>query len=191
MKKMWLMLVAALLCAVLLVGCGGSQPEGAPAPENSVSEESTPSAAGELYDTGSFQVEVAAAWTAFPVSDLFSEEEDAIDPTALSICKDATSDWSTLTNPNLRIDYYGPDTAMMQPDSSWYDDAADLEPIELDNYTWNGFTAVSMDYPMAILWAEDGDHQFQVSVWLEMDNGAITLEDADLLAMLGSIRPTL
>ena len=47
-----------------------------------------------------------------------------------------------------------------------------------------------MDYPVAVLWAEDGDDQFQVIIMLEMDDGKISVDDADVKAILASIKPS-
>ena len=44
---------------------------------------------------------------------------------------------------------------------------------------------------MAILWnGEAGADQYQVTLWLEADEGSISVEDADVLAILEGISPS-
>ena len=61
------------------------------------------------------------------------------------------------------------------------------EPVTLGDYTWKGFTAKSLDTPIAILWTgEEGSDQIQVMICLE-NGDKISLEDADVQAILASI----
>lgn len=144
---------------------------------------------GEVYNTGNFSVLVPEEWKVFTVSDMFSDEEDAVDPDALQISKDAEDEWDLFFKPYIRIDYYGPDTSMVEPSKDWYDNVTDLAPVKTGDYTWTGFTCTSMDYPATILWTEKGGHQFQVIIWNGEDDGSISHEDADVQAILASITP--
>lgn len=185
MKKFLAILLTLSLCAAVLAGCGGkSGDKGTPSGNDGV-----PAVAGEMYDTGNIQVLVPEGWMAIPQIDVFAEEEDATDPNAISICKDAESDFDLLVKPFVRIDYYGPDTEMMGGLEEWYDDVQELDPIKCGAYTWEGFTTT--DYGlMAILVTEDGAHQYQASVYLETTDGTISLEDEDVLAILASVKPS-
>ena len=60
--------------------------------------------------------------------------------------------------------------------------------IKTEDYTWEGFTAKSLGYPIAILFTEVGDKQIQVSITLENGDQKITLEDDDVLAILEGIK---
>ena len=85
------------------------------------------------------------------------------------------------------ISYFSPDNPMYEPSKDYYDEGADLEPITLGDYTWKGFTAKSLDTPIAMLWTgEYGEGQIQLMICLE--NGEkISLDDVDVQAIIASI----
>ena len=77
---------------------------------------------------------------------------------------------------------------MMEPMKELYEDAADLEPVTIGDYTWNGFTGTSLDTPIAVLWTgEQGSGQILVTLCLE-NGDKISLEDADVQAIIASIQ---
>lgn len=79
---------------------------------------------------------------------------------------------------------------MMTPMKELYEETADLEPITIGNYTWNGFTGESIGTPIAILWTgEEGAGQIQLTICLE-NGDKISLEDADVQAIIASITPS-
>ena len=79
---------------------------------------------------------------------------------------------------------------MMRPSPELYDEAAELDPITAGDRTWEGMTAVSQGAPLAILWTgESGADQFQVTVWLQVEEVTISLDDAAVQAILSSIQP--
>jgi predicted small lipoprotein YifL len=188
MKKVFVLMLALMICLAFLAGCGSKEPAATDSQDTNAQAAQT-EISGDVFDAGEVSALVPAGWKAFAVSNIFSEEENATDPTAMQICKDAKEEWDLFSKPYLQINYYGADTSM-EIYKDWYDDTEDLEPIKLDNYTWNGFTGKSMDYPVAVLWAEDGDDQFQVTIMLEMDDGKISVDDADVKAILASIKPS-
>lgn len=177
MKKVIVSLLAVLMCLAVFAGCGSSGTQG------------DPEVSGETFDGGNVSALVPDGWMAFHGTDVFGDYEEGYDPNVIQICKGAKSELDMFSKPYMQINYYGADTTMMTPGKEWYDDTADLEPMNLGNYTWNGFTGVSMEYPIAILWTEDGDAQFQISIWLEMEDGKISLDDADVQAIIASIQP--
>lgn len=190
MKKL-LALLLALIMVLSFAACGedggnDTQPGG----NNGGETEGTKEITGETYNAGNFTALVPDGWMAFPVSDMWSDDPDATDPNGLQICKGGETEWDLFTKPYVDIDYYGPETSMSKPSSEWYDNATDLEPITAGSLTWTGFTATSLEMPLAILWAEDGDHQYQVTLWLELTEGnAIAPTDADVVAILASLKP--
>jgi hypothetical protein len=184
MKRMLALMMAMVLCVSMLAACGGSEDAaGETAQEKEIE--------GEVFDAGNVSALVPKGWAAFPVADMWSDEEDAMDPDQVQICKGAESEWDLFSKPYIAIVYYGADTDLMAPDSSWYDEAKDIDDIKLSNLTWKGFTAVSFDMPMAILWADDGaGNEYQATIYLETSDAEISLEDADVLAILESIKPS-
>ena len=166
MKKICVLLL--LLCLCFAVACAES--------EQSVSE--------EVFDAGNVQALVPKGWKAFPYADYFSEDPNATDPDIIRVCKGGKTEADLFSNPYLQINYYGPDIEMGSVEL-FYDNIVALAPQQIGNYTWNGFTTNDYGGTNAILYTTDGEHQFQVSVW--MGDNEIHLEDADVQAIIASI----
>lgn len=187
MKKTLIIALVAILCVSMLAGCGSKEPAASPSASASSSQAAV---SGTPFDAGNVTVTAPDGWTAYAVADVFSDKENATDPDQVQIGKGTQSDWDLLTHPYIQIIYYGPDSTMMTPAKDFYDEAKDLEPITAGEYTWNGFTGKSFDYPIAVLWTEDGDHQYQANIWLKMEKGEISVNDADVQAILASVAPS-
>lgn len=90
------------------------------------------------------------------------------------------------SRPGMDITYY-PDY-MMSADElrDFYENVVDIEPFTTGPYTWTGYTCESLGTKCAVI---DTTSPFQISVnfTLESSKGKISLEDADVLAILGSI----
>jgi len=206
MKRTLALLLALVMCLALLAGCGqdkkneeadkpaqsdqkdtDEKPEEKDEPKDETAE---PDVKGEVYDTGEFKAVVPEGWAAFAIIDTFSENLDQIDSSCFNIIKDGKSDLDLFTNPYVRFDYYGPDITMMRPSSDWYENVEEVAPFTVGLHTWEGFTGDSGYGRMAILWAEEGDYQYQATVWLVAESETITLENEDVLAILGSVEPS-
>lgn len=183
MKKLFAMMLV-LVMVFAFVACGE---DAAPASDGG---ENASEITGEVYDAGNVQVLAPAGWKAFGVSDVFAEEENAMDPDVVQVCKGGETEMDLWSKPYIQINYYGPDTDMMQPSKDFYDNAEDIEPLTAGSYTWTGFTCESLGSAIAILWAEDGEHQYQASVYLEAGGQSISLNDADVQAILASVTPS-
>lgn len=175
MKKVLATLLATALCAAMLAGCSGS---------------GKPKVTGEMYDTGAFRALVPGGWAAFPITDVFSDEH-AADTSCFNIIKDGASDLDLFSKPYVRLDYYGPDTQMMKPSRENYENVEEVAPMQLGTHSWSGFTGEDgYGGRSAILWAEEGDIQYQAVIWLEAGNEKITLDDEDVQAILASVEPS-
>lgn len=180
MKKL-IALLLALTMALCFVACGDDE-------ETAGGGGSDKEITGEVYDAGNVSALVPDGWKAFPVSDMWSEEEGAMDPYQLNIIKGGQSDLDMLSKPYIQIVGYEPDS-MGVPSKDFYDAAEDVDPITTGGLTWEGFRATGMlDSSFIILWTTNADgYQFQVTVYDKTDNGNISLTDADVQAILGSI----
>ena len=108
----------------------------------------------------------------------------------MQICKDADDEWDLLSKPYIMITYYDPETSFLSA-KDWYDDAEDIESFTLGNYTWEGYTCTSLDYPYTILETIDGDIAIQVDILEKSsDKLEIALEDVDVQAIIASITVT-
>lgn len=177
MKKNIVFMLAAVLLTAMFAGCSG-------APGGTDSADIT----GETFDGGNFSALVPDGWMGFHGVDYFEEYEEGYDPNVIQIAKGAESEADLLFRPYVMINYYAPDNPMMEPMKDLYEDAADLEPVTIGDYTWNGFTGTSFDTPIAVLWTgEQGSGQILVTLCLE-NGDKISLEDADVQAIIASIQ---
>ena len=142
---------------------------------------------GETFDGGNVTALVPKGWMGFHGADFFQDYEEGYDPNVIQIAKGAKSEFDLFSKPYIQINYYGAETSMAEPYSGLYEDATELEPVAIGSYTWNGFTATSGGVPMAMLWTEDGEEQFQLTIWLENGNEKLSLDDAEVQAIIASI----
>lgn len=184
MKKVVRILLAAVLTVTLLfsfAACGEKDPSAAAGGDPS-------KITGETFDAGNITALCPDGWKAFPVSDTFDEYEGDNDPNAVSLYKGAESEWDMFSTPGIQINYYGPESGMTAPYKDFYDNVVDLEDMTIGDCTWHGFSGESLETPLTMLWTEDGGALTQVTVWTEMDGKTISLEDADVQAILMSIQ---
>lgn len=184
MKRFLSLLSVFVLCLGLLAGCQSDKKDS----KSGKKAEKEPAVKGELYDAGNVTVLIPEGWKAFAVYDVFTDGDD---PDAVSIIKGGKEEYDSFTKPYIRIDYYGPDTEMMGGLEDWYQQTTSLEPMKLGSHTWQGFTTTDYGGLMAVLWCDEGAHQYQASVQLEVDSGEkISLKDEDVQAILESVAPS-
>lgn len=204
MKKWIACLVILCLLAAVFTGCGKE----APAPQETVQQanenEQQPTAVpeaeqkapeeekadGALYDAGNVTVLVPGGWKAFPEADVFAEEDGVMNPDVLNVSKGGQTEADLFTKPYIRINYFGPSIQMGKPDASWYEDVKDVEPFTAGDHRWYGFTCDSLGTDLAILWCEEGNIQYQASIFLGSGDDTISHEDADVQAILASVMPS-
>ena len=172
MKKNIVSILVAVLLTAILAGCSGGPAATDPADIK-----------GETFEGGNISALVPDGWMGFHGVDFFDEYEEGYDPNVIQIYKG----WDQLSKPYVMMTYFSPDNPMYEPSKDYYDEGADLEPITLGDYTWKGFTAKSLDTPIAMLWTgEYGEGQIQLMICLE--NGEkISLDDVDVQAIIASI----
>lgn len=165
-------IAAAFIMVFVLVGCGGAV--------NSVK--------GENFDCGNFEVFVPEGWQAYHGTDVFEEYEEGYDPNVVNIGKGVESELELFSKPMINITYSAGEKELIIPSKEIYEDGKDLEEFTTGEYTWNGFTATSLGYPIAVLFTEKGDMQIQANITLENGDMKVSLEDADVLAILERIK---
>ena len=150
--------------------------------------DSAKSVKGESFDGGNIEVFVPEGWKAFHGPDTFGDYEEGYDPNVVSIGKGAESDFDLFNTPMVHITYSGKDRTLSMPPKELYQNSQDIKDIKTDNHIWKGYTATSIGYPIAVLFTEDGDEQIQVSLTLENGDEKISLEGADVIAILEGIK---
>lgn len=184
MKKI-LILLLTIAMLFTLVACGEKEPakQGDDGEKAPVAEQE----AGTTYNVGEFSVYIPGGWKEFPMIDPFSEE-GAIDGTSLQIVKGGVTEFDFYSKPYVQLKYYGEDIEMYQ-DKSFYDDVVDLDPVVAGEHTWEAFSCSSLGYKMTILWLVEGVHEYQAVVYTDMEDGTVSVTDADVLEILASVVP--
>lgn len=185
MKRFLALCLTLVLSVGLLAGCQEEESS------RRTRKEKEPQVQAEIFDAGNVQAMVPEGWKAFPVEDLFAEQEGTNDPNVMTIIKDGKREADYFTNPYIRVNYYGPDTEMMGGLEEFYEQVTPIEPMVLGLHTWEGFTTTDYGGVMAVLWSDLDPHQYQVSIQLEVEGGdKISLEDQDVQAILKSLAPS-
>ena len=187
MKKIIALMLAALLCVSLLAACGGDN-GGSGGGDNGGNSTGVN---GQTFDAGNVSVLVPNGWKAFTVADIWSDDPNATNPNSVNIVKGGETEIDLLSKPYVNVTYYSPDTYMVAPTKSMYDDAADIDDVTIGSYTWHGFTCSSFGYKYYMLWTgEQGSDQFQVNVLYESTGGSFDFNDADVQAIIASVAPS-
>lgn len=158
--------------------------------ENVVPDISVADVPGERVDAGNISALCPEGWKSYPVADIFSDDDDAVDPDALEFRKGAESEDDKYLTPGLKITYYGEDYSLMDIDSENYF-GGKFEvwgPVGLGGRTWEGLVGLENDEKFAIVQAKGGDDKFDAMIQLEDGGQIISLEDDDVLAILASIK---
>ena len=200
MKKLTYILLSLTMLASL-AACGSksntptadTQPAAASSAEATSPEktnDAAPSTTGEFYDTGNFKVLVPGGWKAFPQHDVFNDDPEVMNPNILQIGKGATSDMDLYSKPAITINYAGRSTSMMAPSRGFYENVLDMDDVTTGNHTWSAFSCESMGQKLYMLFEDQGKIQFQAAVTYETSGGSVSLDDADVQAILASIEST-
>ena len=202
MKKIiaWLLLSAL---AFSLASCTGSQntentgerPADAVSAETETKKET---AAQELpegyYDVGDFTVFVPEGWTAIPVPD--RDDPSKILTNDIQLAKDAlyneaSKTWNTDGGASFYVTLLPQEDFDRAPSGREYYEkdfaVEDMEDRTIGSLTWHGFLVRPIGAPVYMMWAArtDGVGGYYTSVSTAY---GMSLEDADLQAILGSLK---
>ena len=159
-------------------------------PGKSDGGDTTAQVSGETFDAGRISVLVPSGWNAIPQHDVFSDDPNTMLTDVINVCKGGSAPEDLFSKPYIRFDFGGKDKTLYMADKDFYEDVVDLEPLTTGDHTWNGYSCNNYGTPLTVLFCEEGEIQYQASVFTETSGGKISLEDADVLAILASIAPT-
>lgn len=182
MKKL-IALMLALVMLLCFAACGGEK-----ADKGDKNSEDPVEITGETFDAGNFTVLVPTDWKAFPVADMWSDEENAVDPDQVNVVKGGESEFDTLTKPVIQIVHYEPDS-MINPSPDFYDDVTTVDAFKAGELSWEGFSTVDFSgNAMTLIWTTNAaGHGFQATLFANSEDAKIAVTDADVLAVLGSV----
>ena len=201
MKKTLVIGLVLLLSISMLAGCsggggsgnstgGGTQSTEKPG-ETAKTEQAPAGVKGETHSAENVSALVPEGWQAFPFYSGGAES-----PNTFSVHKGALNAMDIWSTPGVQIQFF-PDGSGFGSNikKDMYRDVSDLANQKLGDYTWEGFTGLSKNtkdeyvVPFAIFWTDAGSDKIQVTVWLELGEETISLDDADVQAILASIKP--
>jgi hypothetical protein len=142
---------------------------------------------GERISAGNVSALCPDGWKSYPVWDLWAEEANTVDKDKLKFNKGAVSEDDQHFTPSMEIRYYGLNSTFFRPDKDRFDDPEDLAPMKIGGRTWEGIAGLSWGNRQALIWTEDGDDEYLIAILLEYDGKKITLQDADVQAIIASI----
>lgn len=200
-----LILSLFLLAGMFLTACGQKPsessdnntseavPESAPmenpAPENTapiVLPAQMPAISGQIIEVGKFTVLIPEGWFAHPVY-----MNEALRDDQVNVVKGTDDPAKAFDAPLLSLSFGSKERPISFVDKEFYDDsdAKDIEPVVIGGRTFRGYTAKSLGYDLLYLFAEEGGQQFQVVMYYNQPEGQISLEDADVRAIIESFNP--
>lgn len=135
-----------------------------------------------VFDNGILSVTVPKGWMVYESKNSNNE----VVKTNLSVVK--TTDRSKIMDsPMVTISYAGSDKKLYPVTKNFYNDTKDLAPWEIGGKKFEGFKGTSFGAEMIYYFAVDGDKEYQVVIWPNMKNGTISLQDADVKAIVESL----
>lgn len=136
----------------------------------------------EIFDNGIFRVLVPSGWKLFYGID----SECRITQKKVHIFKDARLETDIFTHVGITVCFFGRQDYYISP-KFFYDNVVDMEEFTLGSYTWVGYTCSSIGYPYTMLEARSDGCVFQVMILMKNGEYEISLEDADVQIILGSL----
>lgn len=180
MSKLRRILAVTMMIAVTagFTACGGGGGNGGGADVSKVK--------GETYDTGVFSVLVPEGWQARDV--LIGDE---VDSKQLRLIKGTESEADMLLGPYMTITSYKDGTVSSAMDQVQYygGDKEQLDPVEAGDYTWDAAQAGSDPY-INIFMSASEPYKYEIMMLPKSGDKEVTLKDADVLAILGSLKDT-
>ena len=168
----------SLLCAMALMlsSCGGGSG-------------SSP-VKGETYEVGTFSVLIPEEWG---TTTFF--EDGGVSKRTLNVYKGTESEWKSSKASYLRIRFYVDGKGVPLFTRSLYRETEDLQ-INIGKYTWTGYSGLSQsspgnyDSPYILIWTDTGKDKVYIELSPARGEKKISLDDADVKAIITSITPT-
>lgn len=143
---------------------------------------------GKIVNAGNISALCPDGWKSYGVPDYFSDDIDANSKNGLKFQKGAKSLDDQFLTPGLEIQYYEHGLSPDDPENHYEGKTEKWGPIKLGKYTWKGY--IGHDEGLAFLWTNTGSQYSQITVQmnLEEEGKKISIDDADVLAIINSIK---
>ena len=173
----------AYLAALESGGGGGGGGDAPSAPATSGGGASGNAARSEGA-AGTLTVSVPSGWADMPFESAMSDG----DPYGIRVFWDTGDSLDYVFSPTVVISvFFEGQVFEAQTKKSDFTGVTDVKPVTLGNYTWNGFTGTENDYLRTVIWADDGKDVIKVVIDMNNSKGPLSLDDADVKAIISSI----
>lgn len=181
MKKrfIWILAAALLLC---LTACGkteGTESTPATGETNADPIQSVP------FSTGEFTVQVPEGWF---VAEVYNILEEPIS-SRLRLAKGEGDEMEYGSFPHLEITFFSPEFYLEHEDPEAYEDVEMIDACTFGDKTFSGFSGKSNGQKMVHLWCNAETTQFTVTVWINGELDSVSIQDADVQAIIASLKP--
>lgn len=195
------MILVALMCLGTFAACGSDKDNASSLDDGDNSKEDIASVdkseddnskeaaapVDTIYDVGEITVAVPEGWKAFNNTDIHADDPNTLSKNSVNVCKGGVIETDIFTKPYVKLDYKGEDVYLAAPMKDFYDNVVDIAPFELGGRTWEGFSCESLGYPLVILYIDEGDDQYQVTINCGQGDDAISLEDDEVRRIIASL----
>lgn len=199
-RTRYIIIALLLLSAVFLSACGRKTNDGVNnkceiAPENQTENDGNlnpsdqmPVISGQILEVGEFTVLIPEGW--FANFEHPTHMNDELAENEISIVK-GTDDQKKMSEAPALFLAYGCAENPISSDYKKFCESEENEKIEslsIGDRTFNGYKAKGSEGDVICLFAENGEEQFQIVVYYNRPGGQISLEDADVRAIIESFR---
>jgi len=146
--------------------------------------EKASSVAAQQGSAGTVSASVPNGWESILIESALSDN----DPYGMVVYLDTGDSLDMFFAPGLHISVFREGEMFgknMSKDE--FLNSSDLAPLTLGNYTWNGYTGEYKSIPVTVLWTQTGKDIIEIKIELKNVNGEISLNDADVRAIISSV----
>ncbi|MBQ7500946.1 MAG: hypothetical protein IJT91_08635 [Clostridia bacterium] len=143
-----------------------------------------------VCDAGKISVTVPEGWKAFAVSDMMGDYNSEHNPNAINVYKGAINQLDTRSTPYIEIRYYSADSTEFNAGTQkdLYTEVIDIDPTEIGDRTWSGFSGVNGTTPVAVLTSTEKDGgKLVLTLFMNVNGSTISLEDEDVDGIISAI----
>ncbi len=141
---------------------------------------------GKTINAGNISLLCPDGWVSFTIPDYISSEENAVNPNGLDLRKGSEGEGYEWMMPMVEVQYYEHGWND-KPENNYGGKSEEWGPVELGGRTWKGF--IGIDDEKAIIWTKANSEYSQIVVRMELEAEGveISLNDADVQAIISSI----
>lgn len=171
-------LAAALLLTLTACGKKADDPQNGSEPTGGLLEIG-------LYSSGTFTASVPEGWYAMAVYDMYGNPISS----RLRLVKGDGDEMEYGDFPHIEVSYFSPDFYPEHDEPNDYEDVIMMDALTFGDKTFTGFSGMKNRQKMIHLWCEAEKTQFTVTILVNGVEDSVTLEDADVQAILADLKP--